>query len=269
MSAPTTSPAAVALPLHTRALYASSSLGGEALSQSRGLWLLYYYAPPEDAELESLLPLGVAGAVLFAARLVESLDDALIGYWSDRTRSRLGRRIPFVLAGTPFWALFAFLLFTPPTAAGDAATAAYLFIVLECFFLAGTVSGGPYEALFPEIARTSADRVSVVGLRVYFGASGGAVGLVGAGLLVDTAGFQAMALAMAVLALVSRYVGLGASGGARAERSPRPRWPSGRRCGSRSPTLPSWRSYRPSCSSRSGSRCSSACRPSTWKRSSA
>jgi GPH family glycoside/pentoside/hexuronide:cation symporter len=147
--------------------------------------------------------------VLFAARLVESLDDALIGYWSDRTRSRLGRRIPFVLAGTPFWALFAFLLFTPPTAAGDAATAAYLFIVLECFFLAGTVSGGPYEALFPEIARTSADRVSVVGLRVYFGASGGAVGLVGAGLLVDTAGFQAMALAMAVLALVSRYVGLG------------------------------------------------------------
>jgi glycoside/pentoside/hexuronide:cation symporter, GPH family len=208
MSAPETSPAAVSLPLHTRALYASSSLGGEALSQSRGLWLLYYYAPPEDAELETLLPLGVAGAVLFAARLAESLDDALIGYWSDRTRSRLGRRLPFVLAGTPFWALFAFLLFTPPTAAGAAATAAYLFLVLELFFLAGTISGGPYEALFPEIARTSADRVSVVGLRVYFGAAGGAVGLVGAGLLVDTAGFQAMALAMAVLALVSRYVGL-------------------------------------------------------------
>jgi glycoside/pentoside/hexuronide:cation symporter, GPH family len=198
----------IGLPLRTRLLYASSSLGGEALSQSRGLWLLYYYAPPADAELETLLPLGVAGVVLFAARLAESLDDALIGYWSDRTRSRLGRRLPFILGGTPFWALFAFLLFTPPTAAGDVATAAYLFLVLELFFLAGTLSGGPYEALLPEIARTSADRVSVVGFRVYFGAAGGAVGLVAGGLLVDKAGFQTMALTMAVLALVSRYVGM-------------------------------------------------------------
>ena len=189
-------------------LYASSSLGNEALAQSRGLWLVYYYAPPADADREPLLSLGVVGAVLFAGRLIESLDDALIGYWSDRTRSRLGRRIPFVLAATPFAALFAVLLFSPPADAGTAVTAAYLFLTLELFHLFSTLSGGPYEALLPELARTSAERVSVVGIRVYFGVLGGAVGLVGSGLVVDRFGFRAMALVMAVLALVFRYVGL-------------------------------------------------------------
>jgi glycoside/pentoside/hexuronide:cation symporter, GPH family len=153
------------------------------------------------------LPILVVGALLFAARLVESLDDVLIGYWSDRTRSRLGRRLPFILGATPFWALFAFLLFTPPTGS-EVATGAYFFIVLELFFLAGTLSGGPYEALFPELARTHPERVSVVTLRLYFGIAGGAVGLVASGLIIDYFGFGAMALTMAVLALGFRYLGM-------------------------------------------------------------
>ncbi len=196
------------LPLRGKVLYASSSFGGEALTQSRGLWLLYYYAPPRDADLEQLLPLGVIGVLLTVGRLIESVDDALVGYWSDRTRSRLGRRIPFVLAATPPWALFAFLIFTPPPDAGTAATAVYLFVTLELFFLFSTLSGGPYEALLPEIARTSADRVGIVGIRVYFGAAGAGIGLVGSDVLVDRYGFKTMALAMATLALVFRYLGL-------------------------------------------------------------
>jgi glycoside/pentoside/hexuronide:cation symporter, GPH family len=195
------------LPLRTRVLYSSSSLGGEAITQSRGAWLVYYYAPPEDADLDALLPIGVVGALLFAANLVEALDDPLIGYWSDRTRSRLGRRLPFILTATPIWALAAYLLFTPPESAGPALTGAYLFLILELHHLCSTLSGGPYEALLPEIARTTRDRLSIVGIRVYFGAAGGAVGLVGGGLLVDRSGFEAMALTMALIALTFRYLG--------------------------------------------------------------
>jgi GPH family glycoside/pentoside/hexuronide:cation symporter len=190
-----------------RALDASSSLGGEALTQSRGAWLVYYYAPPADAGREALLPLGLAGALVFAASLLEALDDPLIGYWSDRTRSRLGRRLPFILAATPPWALFAVLLFTPPADAGTALTGAYLFLALELYHLFSTLSGGPYESLLPEIARTSAERLSIVGMRVYFGAAGGVVGVAGSGLLVDRVGFRAMALAMASVALACRFLG--------------------------------------------------------------
>jgi len=192
----------------TRLAYASASLGGEALGQSRNLWLVYYYAPPEDADLEALLPVGVVGALLTAAALVEAVYDPVVGWWSDRARTRLGRRLPFVLAATPLWALFAFLLFTPPQDASTAATGAYLFLVFQLFHLFGTLSGVPYEALFPEIARTSDERLRVVTARVYFGAAGGAVGLIGSGLIVEGAGFQEMALAMALVALAARYVGM-------------------------------------------------------------
>jgi GPH family glycoside/pentoside/hexuronide:cation symporter len=146
--------------------------------------------------------------VLTAARLIESFDDALIGYWSDRTRSRLGRRLPFILGATPFWALFAFLLFVPPANAGTALTAAYLFIVLELYYVFATLSGGPYEALFPELARTSGDRVTIVSLRFYFGAAGFLVGAGLSGLIIDAFGFKAMALVMAVIALAARYAGM-------------------------------------------------------------
>jgi glycoside/pentoside/hexuronide:cation symporter, GPH family len=190
------------LPLRAKLQYASASLGGEALTQSRSLWLLYFYSEANDY----LSPLAV-GAILTVARLIETVDDGLIGFWSDRTRSRLGRRIPFVLAATPFWALFAFLLFTPPTSSA-AAAAAYLFIVLELYFLASTLAGGPYEALLPEIAPSSDERVQITWMRVYFGAAGAGVGLVVSGLLIDVAGYAAMAAVIAIIALTFRYVGV-------------------------------------------------------------
>jgi GPH family glycoside/pentoside/hexuronide:cation symporter len=194
------------LPRRARLLYASASLGGEALTQSRNLWLVYFYAPPEDADLERLLSPLAVGAILTAVRLVESLDDLLIGWWSDRARSRLGRRLPFVLLATPFAALFSVLLFAPPAEDAGAA-AAWLAVTLTGYYLFATLSGGPYEALFPEVARTASDRLSVVGARVYFGAAGGAIGLVGSSLLIDAAGYAAMAAVMAGILLGARLAG--------------------------------------------------------------
>ncbi len=195
------------LPLRTKLLYASSSLGSEALTQSRGLWLLYFYAPPEDADLEQQLPRLLLGILLVAGRVLEALDDVLIGYWSDRTHTRWGRRIPFIVLATPLWALFGVLLFTPPES-GTVSTAVYLFLVLELFFLFSTLAGGPYEALLPEVAPRNEDRVKVVGVRTYFGAAGAAVGLVVSGVFVEHIGFAGMALAIGAVALVARYVGL-------------------------------------------------------------
>jgi GPH family glycoside/pentoside/hexuronide:cation symporter len=190
------------LPLRAKLMYASSSFGGEALTQSRSLFLLYFYTEAND-----YLSAFAVGVILTLARLLETVDDGLIGFWSDKTRSRLGRRIPFILLATPFWALFSFLLFTPP-ASSAAAAAAYLFIVIELYFLASTLSGGPYEALLPEIAPGSDERVSIVGMRVYLGAAGAGLGLIGGFLLVDAIGYAGMAATLAVIAMSFRYVGL-------------------------------------------------------------
>jgi GPH family glycoside/pentoside/hexuronide:cation symporter len=197
-----------ALPRLNRLLYASASFGGNVLSRSRDLWLIYFYAPPPESDLPARVPMLVLGALLLAARVIEALDDPLIGWWSDRTRSRWGRRIPFVLLATPFYALFAALLWMPPEPRQSALNAAYLFIVLETFYLFSTLSGGPFESLLPEIAPRSQDRVSIVTWQVFFGTLGAFVALVISGIIVDTMGFQAMGITMAILAFVSRYVGL-------------------------------------------------------------
>ena len=197
-----------ALPLRNKVLFAAGGVGGEALTQSRNVWLVYFYAPPEGADGEALLKLTTVSLLLFAGRFIEAFDDVLIGYWSDRTSSRWGRRIPFIVGAAPLWALFAFLLFVPPESSSGALTALYFFVVLQMFHLFGTLVHGPYAALLPEIAKTSKERVSLAAFSVYFGIGGAAVGLVGSGLLVDRFGFSVMAAAMAGLALVTRYVGV-------------------------------------------------------------
>ena len=196
------------LPLRTKVLYAAGGVGAEAMTQSRNVWLVYFYAPPADADHEGLLRLAVVSVLLFAGRFLEAFDDVLVGYWSDRTRFRWGRRIPFILGATPFWALFAFLLFVPPESSGTAVIALYFFAVLQLMHLFGTLATAPYDALLPELAPDSQGRVSLAAFRVYFGVAGAAIGLIGSGLLVESFGFPVMAASIAGLALISRYVGI-------------------------------------------------------------
>ena len=196
------------LPLFNRLLYASGSLGGNVLSRTKDLWLIFFYAPPGDADIGERVPILLVGGILTATRVIEALDDPLIGWWSDRTRSRWGRRIPFVVLATPFYAVLFVLIWLPPDDSETARNAIYFFAVLWAFHLFSTLSGGPFESLLPEIAPTSRERVSIVTWQVFFGTIGAFIALVISGIIIDFAGFQAMALTMAVLALGSRYLGL-------------------------------------------------------------
>ncbi|MBI5949440.1 MAG: MFS transporter [Chloroflexi bacterium] len=196
------------LPLVTRLLYASGSIGGNAIGRSKDLWLLYFYAPPDDADISRRTTTLAVGVVLFSIRFIEAFDDPLIGYWSDRTRSRWGRRIPFVVAATPFLSLMFVVLWFPPSHDQSMSNAIFLFGALALFHLFSTLSGGPFESLLPEIARNNEDRLSIVSWQVAFGVAGAAVALVGSGFIIDAFGFQVMAMIMATLALVFRFVAL-------------------------------------------------------------
>ena len=208
------------LPVVNKLLYTADLVGTQAMAQSRHLWLLFFLAPPVDEGTASAVPAVSVGPldidprvfigiVLTAGRVIEAIDDPIVGWWSDRTRSRWGRRIPFILFGTPFYAFFFALLWLTPWGDSNYLNAIYLFVVLELFFLATTLTGGPYEALLPEIAPGHRDRMSIVAWQFYFGIAGAVAGLVLSGLIKDQFGFFAMGSIFALMALASRYAGLG------------------------------------------------------------
>ena len=207
------------LPLVNKLLYTSDMIGSQAMAQTRNLWLLFFLAPPKDEDMLAKVPALDWGAfdvdprvfiagVLVAGRIIEALDDPIIGWWSDRTRSRWGRRLPFVFFSTPFYAVFFFLLWLTPSDDPSYANAIYMFVVIELFYLAATLSGGPYEALLPEVARSHVDRMSLVAWQFYFGIFGAVLGLVLTGLMKDAFGFVVMGGVVAVFGFCFRYLGL-------------------------------------------------------------
>lgn len=196
------------LPRSARLLYASASFGAEALGRSRDLWLLFFYAPPDGSGRPQLLPLALVAGLLALLRVTDALDEFLIGWWSDRSRSRWGRRIPFVLAGAPLWALAAVAVVFPPAGGSTVAIAIWFLVASQVFGIFATVAGAPYDALLPEIAPTDAERVRVMTARVAFALGGTTIGLVGSGLLVDRVGVPGTMIVAAGIALFTRYLGL-------------------------------------------------------------
>jgi GPH family glycoside/pentoside/hexuronide:cation symporter len=197
------------LPLRTRLLYGSSRFGAEALNKSQALLLLYYYAPPKDQtiHLPVLLPWLTVATLLTVGGIVGSLDDAVVGWFSDRTQSRWGRRIPYIVLGAPLWSVFFVLLFVPPPSAGHAVTAIYLFLVFQAVRLCSAIVVGPYEALTPEMAPTTEERVGLQSVKVYLGVLGAGAGLIGSSFVIrGYVGFQTMAATFAGIALLCQYL---------------------------------------------------------------
>ncbi len=98
--------------------------------------------------------------------------------------------------------------FPPGGDAGHFANALYFFFFVWLHRLFSTLSGGPFESLLPEIARTPQSRVSVVAWQVFFGALGAVIGLVVSGMIKDAFDFRVMGITMAVIAFTSRYIAL-------------------------------------------------------------
>jgi len=106
--------------------------------------------------------------MLFIYAFIDALDNPVYGFLSDRTRSRWGRRRPWLVIGTPLLVLcFVAFYSTPAFLDGNS-----LFIYCILFYiLTGTldsVINANYGALFPELFKSDASRASTNALRQAF-----------------------------------------------------------------------------------------------------
>lgn len=106
--------------------------------------------------------------VLFIYTFIDALDNPVYGFFSDRTRTKWGRRRPWLVIGTPLLVLSFIMFYTPPTSlTGDG-----LFVyMLLMYILTGTLDSlinANYGALFPELFPDEAGRAKSNSMRQAF-----------------------------------------------------------------------------------------------------
>lgn len=166
-----TTPMATPMPTARRVLYALGATGYMISDRLVVSVAIYFYLPPEGRGLATQVPdevflfaLTAFGLANLAGRLFDMLADPVVGWASDRSRSRLGRRRSFLAWGLAPMCLLPALLFWPPGAPGAQLNAWWAGAIFSLYFIFFTVYVAPYLALIPEIAWTGAERVNLATL---------------------------------------------------------------------------------------------------------
>jgi GPH family glycoside/pentoside/hexuronide:cation symporter len=158
--------------LFHKLVYALGSLPVGLTSGVIGAWLMFYYCPPADSGRTGFVSPQVFGLWMLILSVPSALADPTVGHFSDGTRSRLGRRIPYILYGTPVLLLSFVLLWFPPNNGISLANTLWLIACVLVYYLSFTVVVNPLLAIMPENWQSDKDRMSVSSLMSVSGAIG-------------------------------------------------------------------------------------------------
>lgn len=198
------------LPFGTKIGYSLGQVLDGIVSQSLGIFLFFYVTAVCG------LPGGLAGIALATGLVVDAVMDPLIGSASDGLRSRLGRRLPFMLAGLPVVAMLFVAIFTLPTGLSTYALFAWVMLLSVLLRIAMSLFILPYQALGAELSDDYTERNSIMAWRWGLGVLGTVVAVVlgfavffhGPGGTLDRAGYTPFALSLAALFLVGGLLSL-------------------------------------------------------------
>ena len=129
-------------------------------------WVLLYYN--QVLGLEPYLASIALGISLF----FDAFSDPLVGVWSDRFKSKLGRRHPFIYLSIFPLAFFIWLLFVPPSSYDQTYLFLKLLTLTVCIRLAITFFETPRAALGPELTKDYDRRNTLNAMGLFFGYAG-------------------------------------------------------------------------------------------------
>jgi GPH family glycoside/pentoside/hexuronide:cation symporter len=194
------------LPVRTKLGFGVADLGGNLFFTAMGFWSLNYLTDTVA------IPAAAAGAAVMIGKLWDAVTDPAMGFISDRTRTRWGRRRPYLLFGAVPLFLSMWFFFTNPHIANPFLATVWAAFALCLLNTAYTVVNIPYSSLTPELTQDYHERSSLNGYRFGFAVIGT---ILGAGAVLPIigvfktrdAGFSAvgaiLGLVMAVTALIT------------------------------------------------------------------
>lgn len=175
-------------------------------------WILYFYLPPANSGLKPFLTPVLISIALAISRAVDMISDPLVGYFSDRYNSKWGRRIPFIAVGAIPLSISTVAFFYPPIT-NETITFIYLTFVGSIFFIFYTIVGAPYNALIPEIGRTSKERLNLSTWQSVFRLLYSAVAMIIPGILIKyigrgntLIGIRGMVISLSVISAIGLFI---------------------------------------------------------------
>ena len=122
------------------------------------------------------IPAGLAGMIFAGAKLYDGLIDPLFGSLSDRTRTRWGRRRPYMLGGAIACGAIFMLAFNLPIVTARAGAITMMVFLLMAHATAYAVFAVPYMTMPAEMTTNPQERSKLMSFRVVNGSLGNLVG---------------------------------------------------------------------------------------------
>jgi glycoside/pentoside/hexuronide:cation symporter, GPH family len=152
MAANTVTQRPVKLTLSYKVVWGIAALGTSTIAGTFGALQPIFYQDYLGLEARWI---GIA-ALIYA--IWNAINDPLFGYITDNTRSKRGRRIPYMRFTAPFLALTFILVWFAPPQAGQQALFWWMLITMLLYDTAYTIIGLVYSALLPEVTESDAER---------------------------------------------------------------------------------------------------------------
>jgi GPH family glycoside/pentoside/hexuronide:cation symporter len=165
-------------------------------------WIPYFYTPPPGSGLTQYIPLAALGIILAGGRVLDAVTDPLIGYLSDHTKSRWGRRKPYIFVSTPILFVSFIFVWMPPVSGESITNVLFLAVVLFFYYWAYTGVLIPWFAVLPEMSRKNEERVKIASIGVALGVLGALIGGALSGPLIQSIGPLQMALILGIVAFI-------------------------------------------------------------------
>ncbi len=214
-------PVAEKLSFRTKLAYGAGDLGPAITANVMGFFLLLFFTSVAGINA------GLAGTILLIGKIWDAVNDPIVGVLSDRTRSRWGRRYPWIIFGAIPFGIFYFLHWIVPHFSADPVANQwglfwYYVVISILFNTAYTAVNLPYTALTPELTQDYNERTSLNSFRFAFSIGGSIFSLVLAqvifGLVPDQA--QRYVVLAAVCAVLSVPAFFWCVWGTRAQAAP-------------------------------------------------
>lgn len=164
----TKGPDAFQISRRARLLYGAGSAAYGVKDNGFSYFLMFYYSQVLG------LPASLAGLAILIALVFDAISDPLVGYWSDHTHSRWGRRHPFMYAAALPVSVCYFFLWNPIV--DDLSQTGLFFYLVVCsvlvrFFI--TLYEIPSTSIVAELTDDYDERTRLLSYRYMFGWYGG------------------------------------------------------------------------------------------------